>query len=354
MFQWRSAFAVAVLLTAVPTLSAAFAPGSSADGSCVRYDLEVLLEPLALERYHLAGWLCAANAYAGQTVILAQTTGLADHSYWDWPQEPETYSYVQDATRAGFAVFNYDRIGTGLSDRPPAAFVTLESEAYVAHQLVQALRAGSIGGTAFGKVVTLGNSFGTFISIMEAEIYRDVDGVINTGIFVGPQPQGLLELFAAFYPAQLDPKFANADLPLGYATTIPGSRTMLFHLPAADAVTVALDEELKETATLGEAATFSHWTPLTRTVDVPVLSVMGDRDFLFCRPACEQDGPEMERERTFWAPETCLEIVMLPETGHDIQLHARAALAFDAIAHDWLARRIGADPATPPTQPCGG
>jgi pimeloyl-ACP methyl ester carboxylesterase len=269
--------------------------------------------------------------------------------------EKDAYSFVRHATSAGYAVFAYDRIGTGESERPAAALVHLQSEAFVLHQIVERLRAGAIGGVPFGKVVLVGNSLSSLISIFEAELYGGIDGLVNTGAFVGPSPVGLAKLFASFYPAQLDPKFADDPaIPLGYATTLPGSRSQFFYVPATDPAVLALDEELKDTATLGEAATFGLWIPFTRLVDVPVLSVMGDHDILFCLTVCEPGGIEATKETLFWGDATCLEVRIVPDAGHFLQLQPNSAAAFADVAPDWLARRVGVDNDQPPTQPCGG
>lgn len=330
-------------------------PNNLEDASCSRHDQVLQLLPGETEDHRVAGWLCASAPYAGQTVLVASPTGLATHAYWDWPEDKDAYSFVRSFTRAGYAVFNYDRIGTGSSERPEAALVNLESEAFLLHQLVGRLRAGAIGGTAFGKVVLAGNSLSTLIDIFEAERYQDVDGLINTGIFVGPSPVGLAKLFASFYPAQLDPKFANdAEVPLGYATTLPGSRSQFFHVPSSDASTLALDEQLKDTATIGEAATFGAWYPFTRLVNAPVLSVVGDHDLLACLDVCAPDGIEVAKERPFWSEATCLEIEILPDAGHFVQLQRNSAAAFNGLAQDWLSRRVGVNGSTTATQPCQG
>lgn len=330
------ALALALILPAVGVAS------SPADPSCERHDRLVALDP-ASGMHALVGWLCGASGAPGQTVIIASPTGLAHHAYWDWPYEPEAYSFVRDMVAAGYAVYNYDRIGTGLSDRPAAALVNVESEAYVVQQLAEHLRA-----LGFGRVVHAGNSLSTFIGIVAAERYDRLDGLIDTGILVGPTPTGLATLFAAFYPAQLDPKFADADIPPGYATTQPGSRAAFFHLPASDPSVVALDEALKDTATLGEATTFPSYVPGTRLVDVPILSIVGGNDVLFCSPVCEPDGLEAQRERLFWSDATCFE---LPDTGHFVQLQPNSAAATEGLALDWLARRIG-NAGAPPSAPC--
>ncbi|MGH7896752.1 MAG: alpha/beta hydrolase [Candidatus Binatia bacterium] len=351
---WRRVWlTVALSLLAARPAPAEPVPQSAEDTSCQRYDVAVHLFPGEAATHHVAGWLCARAPYAGQTIVLASPTGLSTHAYWDWPVDKDAYSFVRHATAAGYAVFNYDRIGTGESERPAALLVNLYSEAFLLHELVGQLRAGAVGGVPFGKVVLLGNSLGSLISIFEAELFHDVDGLINTGAFVGPSPVGLAELFASFYPAQLDPKFAgDPNIPLGYATTMPGSRAQFFHLPAAEPATLALDEQLKDTATVGEATTFPIWIPFTRLVNVPVLSVMGDHDGLFCLTECEPGGIEATKERLFWSAETCLEIQILPDTGHFVQLHRSAAASFATLVPDWLGRRVGVDDQQPATQPC--
>lgn len=190
-------------------------PGLEAgeDASCVRHELQVKLFPGEPMAHRLVGWLCALHPYDGQTVLLTSPSGLSSHAYWDWPVEKDTYSFVRFATQAGHAVFNHDRMGLGESERPPAVLVNLETEAYIAHQLVGLLRGGAFG-AAFGKVVHLGNSFSTFMAVHEAEVYHDVDGVVNTGVFVVPNGRGAATLFTSFYPAQLDRKFADQDVPM--------------------------------------------------------------------------------------------------------------------------------------------
>ena len=47
--------------------------------------------------------------------------GSSSYSYWDFTV-PEDYSYVRAAADAGFTTFRYDRLGTGLSEKPQDAY----------------------------------------------------------------------------------------------------------------------------------------------------------------------------------------------------------------------------------------
>jgi pimeloyl-ACP methyl ester carboxylesterase len=84
---------------------------------------------------------------------------------------------VPKATDAGYAVFNYDRIGGGDSDHPVAVdSLTVESSAFVLHQVIADLRASLVGGIAFGTVITVGHSFGSATAMVEAATFHDEEG----------------------------------------------------------------------------------------------------------------------------------------------------------------------------------
>lgn len=46
---------------------------------------------------------------------------MVPRSYWDF-SVPEDYSYVRAAADQGFTTFRYDRLGTGLSQKPVDAY----------------------------------------------------------------------------------------------------------------------------------------------------------------------------------------------------------------------------------------
>src|SRR6266571_7852784 len=149
--------------------------------SCTQTSIPVTLSPLDSTVYHVVTWLCSQGPVAGKTVQVLVHGGTYDHTYWDFPLSPQTYSYVSQITNAGYVALNFDRIGIGLSDTPPALQVTVQSNAYVVHQLIQDLRNGSFNGVSFAKVMLAGHSFGSATVVAEASQYADVDGVIITG-----------------------------------------------------------------------------------------------------------------------------------------------------------------------------
>ncbi len=278
-----------------------------------------------------------------------------DHTYWDFPYQSPNYSYVDSAVDAGYVTLNLDRIGVGLSDHPPATLITLLSDAYVIHELVQDLRSGAFQGTSFSKVVLVGHSLGTLISWSEASTYTDVDGLIGSGWLHVVNPTGVTTLTAASYPAILDPKFIGMGLTVGYLTTTLGSRGSIFYNQSdADAIVIALDETLKQTGTDGELATYlvSNDPLVALSLHIPVLTAVGQNDSIFCSilVPCTNSQTLVQREGRFYSSHARLEGYALPSAGHDMDLHLNAQQWY-ATALDWINRRVG-NGVQPPTQPC--
>jgi pimeloyl-ACP methyl ester carboxylesterase len=322
---------------------------------CEDVSFSVTLSPGGAEVYDVFGALCSRGSLQNKTVQITLHGSTYSHLYWDWPFEPETYSYMLRATAAGYAVLNIDRIGIGQSDHPPAAEVTIGSNAYVVHQIVQALRGGELVVPSFGRIraeriALVGHSLGSLIAIQEAATYGDVDGLVLTGISHTVTP-ALGEIFAILYPASLDPRFADREIPDGYLTTLPGERTIFYYEPSADPQVIDLDEQTKETVTLSELDTAFPALALSGGVHVPVLVVVGDLDLAFCNaPSCTESG-SLAVEPGFYPPDACAEAVAIPGAGHDLNLHIQAPLAYDAVL-EWLDRRVGRSTKAPAPSPC--
>jgi pimeloyl-ACP methyl ester carboxylesterase len=353
----RGRIAALVLSAAVVLgVQAAQVPASALGGgpSCQQVIVPVALSPSDSTAYHVAGWLCADGSPAGKIVQVLVHGGTYDHRYWDWPQSPQQYSYIRSATDAGYATFSYDRIGVGASDHPlDGNSVTIEVAGFVLHQVVQGLRSGGIGGTAFGQVVTVGHSFGSAAAVVEASEYDDVQGVILSGYEHEFPPRAITAITEGFYPAPLDPQFAAAGLNNTYLTTVPSARGQLFFDPInADDGVVSLDESIKQTATTGEFLADPN-AFATSQITVPVLLAIGQNDILACDPSvglsCADAGAFLAREGSNYTPQSCLEAFVLPNAGHVINLHPNSHLWFEAASR-WVDRHVGA---TPPTSEAG-
>lgn len=306
-----------------------------ADSNCTQYTVPVHLSATDPTVYHLVGYLC--NADEGNKVELTLHGATYNHSYWDFPFQPKTYSFVQNNQGTGFATFNVDRLGMGLSDHPNPELLTIQSDSFVAHQVIQDLRNGTIGGKTFVKVVIVGHSLGSAVSLDEAATYQDVDGVILTGFLHQANPAALGTIGTTIYPAFLDPQFSPSLAP-GYLTTKPGTRGTLFYSTlTSDPQVIAFDESTKDLVTDAEFNTFfpiiaSHESS---NIHVPVLLTVGEKDFPFCiNSECTQSGVTA-LETSFYDPAAQLQINVIPNTGHDLNLHTTAGQTFDII-QSWL------------------
>jgi len=341
-------------------LAALFLPSGSQAAAgglrCQEVTFAVNLSPSDATVYNVFGELCSRGSIHHKTIQIALHGATYSHLYWDFPFQPETYSYARRATAAGYAVLSLDRIGIGQSDHPPADAVTIEANGYVVHQIVQALRGGDLVVPSFGRVraervALVGHSLGSVISMQEAGTYGDVDGVVLTGVSHNVTPV-LGDILASLYPANLDPHFAGRDIPDGYLTSLPGLRTIFYQAPFFDPQVVAVDDQNKETVTVAELNTAVPALGLSASIHAPVLVVVGDLDAAFCTaPSCSASG-SLASEPGFYPADACAEAVAIPDTGHDLNLHYSAPVTYDVIL-DWMDRRVGGDTQTP-APGCGG
>lgn len=306
--------------------------------SCQEYVARVAIAPGQPATYRVATTLCSPPPRGGRTLQLLLHGITYSRLYWDFPYQPERYSYMRAATAAGYATLNIDRLGIAASDHPPAGELTNATNAYVVHQLVQQLRAGTLTGDCFDTIVLVGHSLGALISLHEAATYNDVDGMLISGYV---HSAGSEDAFGALAltPAQSEPRLA--DRPLGYLTTWPGMRGQMFYYPPeVDPQVLALDEATKETLTAAEITDLYPSAMLSLNIQVPVLVVIGQLDSLFCNTLYCEVLDTQALERSFYPRALSFELVLIPNSGHDINLHYNAPTWF-AVARSWFDRRLG-------------
>lgn len=312
---------------------------SGADGTCQNVILPVALAQGAPARQSVAGTLCQPLTWApGPHTVDALSSGATyNRSYWDWPQDPSLYSYVDKTLLAGRATFAYDRLGTGASSHPLSTDLTIPSDAYVLHQIVTWLT-----GQGYTRIDSIGHSLGSIIAIQEAATYHDVTRLVPTGLLHTPDP-GYANLSAFLYPAALDPAFAGLGLALGYLTTIPGTRQVL-HSPATDPAVISYDEQHKDlvASTEFDTAVSTVDTPpplnVSDQITVPVLLVTGEQDALLCVgrvPDCTDPAAVQASELPYYVSAPSLTVDMVPGAGHDLTAEPSADQTFATI-NQWI------------------
>jgi alpha-beta hydrolase superfamily lysophospholipase len=328
-----TALATVALLPAVPAHADAVV-------TCQPETVPVQLSSADPVPNEITGWACWHGSSAGKPVQLLVPGFTYDHTYWDFPYEPDKYSYVESATLAGSVTFAIDRLGTGLSSHPPSTTLTASAHVTALHQVIGYLR-GAYPGV---PLVSVGHSAGSGTVLQEASQYGDVDAVILTGLLHEPDAADAT-FFGSFYPAPLDPKFTGTGYDTGYLTTVPGTRgTDFYNTAVADPAVIATDELLKSTGSsteLGSGDT-AFLAETSQAIHVPVLLAVGQDDASFCNAStgqsCDSSADVLARESGDYSSQACLEAFVLPDSGHDINLHPNAEQWFTA-ANDWVSRR---------------
>ncbi len=261
---------------------------------------------------------------------------------------------MRAATNRGYATFNIDRMGVGASDHPAGSLVTLPAQVYIIHQVVQALRDGVVASPGFDKVIVVGHSLGSMITINYANSYPgEADGIILTGYLHDMNLFFPEHVIASFYPATLDPKFAGQSLYSDYFTTQPGTRADAFYyMGNVDPAVIDADENLKQTITIGEltgGASFYDPAPL---IQGPVLDVIGQYDYAFCGNLvnCSDRAAVQTYEAGFYSSSACLETAVINDAGHVLNLHLNAGATYSQML-SWADRTVGSTAEAAP-QPC--
>jgi pimeloyl-ACP methyl ester carboxylesterase len=284
----------------------------------------------------VAATRCRPRHADRSTALILLHGGTSTRGYWDLPYRPEIYSFVRWATRAGYATVAVDRPGAGDSSRPPAGEVTIPAQAAAVHQI-----AGSLRGE-FERVVLVGHSLGSWTALLEAGTYRDVDGLVLTGMLHELNVEAIGNSMKALYPADGDPLLASARLGEGYLTTRPGSRAVnWFDVRYAEPEVIELDERTKSLTTSGEIATLAAATDpgVSNAVTAPVLLVVGDNDTVMSPAPCSENPPGFVAEPGYYVSAPSVDAVVVPWAGHNVCLHKTAPVHHAAII-DWLDSRL--------------
>ena len=148
------------------------------------------------ETFDISVQLCVPDEQAKRSSLHLATHGwVFDKRYWDVIVNPSEYSYVQAALDNGYSILTYDRLGTGLSDKPNAyTTVQFPVEIAILSKMTELARTGTILTLAkksnhalphvtFEKVIHVGHSTGTFLSSAVISLFPGLsDAAVLTGL----------------------------------------------------------------------------------------------------------------------------------------------------------------------------
>lgn len=319
--------------------------------TCKETFLPVALEPGQEAKYQIYGELCARGSFENKTVQVLVSGLTYSSSYWNPDYQPERYSYVESITQAGYATFNYDRIGIGKSSRPPGDQVKIPTSAFVLSQINQALRSGAIEGKSFEKIINFGYASGAVAPLAVASQFGGVDGIILAGYLRNTNQDFLTQFGQSVYPAQDDPILKSQNLPSGYLTTLPGTRGSLFYNVAnTDPKVLEIDEATKQTFTTGEGSSLvdAIFSDIYQGVKVPTFLVIGSKDQVFCTGnVCDSSENVAQFMSPFFSKAAQLQTFVVPNGGHALNAELSTPIYFSAI-RQWSDRFVGASTKTVP------
>ncbi|GME44931.1 Alpha/beta hydrolase fold-1 [Neofusicoccum parvum] len=303
--------------------------------------------------YSIAGRFCEPEVQVAgrEDAIQLLVHGITyDRNYWSGGgslagYQGDKYSWLAHASKLGYPTLAIDRLGNGASDHPdPVTVVQKPAHVEVAHQVVQALRRGDVGGRAFSKISYVGHSYGSLIGNgLVARYPDDVDALILTGFTNALKPAipGVVVTPLAQPAPLVDEKFRNLSLGYMAMSLELGARGLFYTNTESewDADVVHADWLSRGTYSLGEAISTLFVNDVADDFTKPVLILTGHKDQIFCGVALPLLGEadctgHFERTQALF-PNAEYSTREIANTGHCLNFHYSANETFTA-AHDFL------------------
>ena len=261
----------------------------------------------------IVGYLYYLGTFNSRPLQVLVHGATYNHSYWDFPTiNGQDYSYARYMAQRGYAVLAIDQLGAGESTKP--ADVSMTGTVTALHGVLQQLRTDTNPfGYAFEEIALVGHSAGSANVVLLKSLWpADANVIVATGFRHLPLP--------------IPPDLMNLAL---YIASLPGTyfyipepyRTALFHYPTgADPDVLQYDRDTQDQWTEGQLFTtfMSFFFPALTGVGAvtgPALLQLGEFDALF-------PWTDPASEVALWTS-TSLDVQLLPDIGHDFNLHLR-------------------------------
>ena len=303
------------------------------------------------ETYNIVSTYCEPENPSDVLQILVHG-GVYTRTYWsglDLPADldPQRYSWVDYATKKGYATLAIDRLGNGDSTHPADGIIAASgyTNADVIHEIVTQIQAEGIQGSKYKKIVGVGHSLGSVATHLAAARYPDVfDAMILSG-FSADFLDNAVKVFATtgILPADIVNPIKWGRLPPAYVTfsNKPGLHGV-FYGPSGhyDPAVADFDWDTRGTATLGDVIDlFSSLEP--SLYPNPVQIIIGEFDGLFCRGrSCGRGKHNTPGNTQSLYPNANFNYSITDNTKHVLNYHFSAPQTFQA-AHDFIKQNVG-------------
>lgn len=313
------------------------------------------------------------NGKKMQNLFIATHGGLFDKRYWDPAINPSGYSFVDAALAKGYSILTYDRLGTGLSDKPDAYTIVHASlQLEILRSITDMARSGELlkhtagntdsAGTtisaapiktfkgsdvSFKKIIHMGHSFGSVLTTAFLATYGNLtDAAVITGYILN---EHFAEMQKGVFGLEYAPQNSVTlfgDRSSGYMVdgTLGGFQTVFFST-RADATTGigGFDREVLDYAfSIRQTITTSEFLPPQLNLGAapqfegPLQFMLAEFDFPVCRGDCRLPF-DPTTFKTLYPNAKDIDTYTQKGNGHALTMHRKAGLGYKATL-DWLDR----------------
>ncbi|KAE8209762.1 hypothetical protein CF327_g6286 [Tilletia walkeri] len=300
------------------------------------------------QTFNISGVFCeptnTTNSTANGTVqLLVHGIGF-DSSYWNirsdtYNLSESNYSYVYQAHQAGYSTFRYDRLGTGQSERPADGYnlVQANTEVAILENIAQRLRnTTDIGGRQFNKTVLVGHSYGSAQSQRLSQLRPElIDALVLTGYSTSLTGFPYTVLSGVYTQAGIvfPDRFANISKHWLVTGTEYADQINFSYPPSVTPNATTYVRGTAAPVTQGAFFSIGALGAPAQNYTGPVQVVLGEKDFIFAFNNPYANGTDFATtaiEQLFPNAAEGSEGSIIPATGHGINYHSTAYLAYNA------------------------
>jgi pimeloyl-ACP methyl ester carboxylesterase len=298
-----------------------------------------------VQNYSISSNICNENSTTVEVLVHGITY---NKNYWDFSQ-PD-YSWVKDSTAYGHTTIAIDRLGIGNSSHPVSSDVTLQSNVNVLVDILSSLR------PYYKNVVYVGHSYGSFIGqnlIVNHTALADY--YIFTGIFVNTVESLFSSsvypvLYSSLEPANIfRPEFKNLDDGYLVIKDVDSRKTLFYNDGNYNKNILYKDFNTSQTCTSTELSSLAKINFGNKQFNGDkILHVVGEYDKLICPNGhCETKMLSLPctdsntlNQNCYWNSSKSMETIIIPNSGHDINLHYQYKMMYKSIIKFFKCHKI--------------
>ncbi|KAI0379244.1 hypothetical protein F5Y04DRAFT_283028 [Hypomontagnella monticulosa] len=303
------------------------------------------------QSFNISGRLCVPTTKndKSDTLQIAVQGNAWDKRYWDVSVDPAEHSYVDFITGKGYPILMFDRIGTGMSEKPnPYDIVQAATEVEILAQITAMAKNGTLfksakitnGATAPTlnpkHIVHVGHSFGSLLIAGFLVKHGDMsEAALLTGFLPNNTHLGQVPVAAFehdFAPISDPTRFSAYGSGYIVLTSLNTLQKVYFTKDTLTPELLNFTEEVKQPeavalyASSGQA--FAHVGPAYRG---PVQLIAGEFDYVNCAGDCKGTYTVDGIKASTFPAASNVTVYLQPNTGHALNVATGATTVFNMM-----------------------